>query len=141
MNMDFLYIIGMIILSFLVFFGFLIFVSRTKLESKDIEVSIDLTKTILMLIKASAKEMGLGNEHEINKIGEIVIDSLEYIKTIPNSVSKEDKINNGIFYVKELCESFNIELNEEKEYIIIELFKLGFNLLDSVVINKKSEIV
>ena len=70
-------------------------------------------------------EMRLDKESQIKKISQIVIDSLEFGVSLYNT--EEDVKENALEYAYELCNSFNIELTENRKDIIKELIEITFN--------------
>ena len=105
---------------------------KYNIKSEELTEGIDITKTISQVIKITAKELNFGSDEQINKIADIVIDSLEYIKTLANSTTKDEKVQAGIKHVEDLCMSFEIELDEDKMFVITTLMQLGVNLLESL---------
>jgi hypothetical protein len=70
-------------------------------------------------------EMRLDKEKEIKTISQIVIDSLEFGVSLYNT--EEDVKDNAIEYAYELCNSFDIELTDNRKEIIKELIEITFN--------------
>lgn len=70
-------------------------------------------------------EMRLDKEKEIKTISQIVIDSLEFGVSLYNT--EEDVKDNAIEYAYELCNSFEIELTDNRKEIIKELIEITFN--------------
>ena len=70
-------------------------------------------------------EMRLDKEKEIKIISQIVIDSLEFGVSLYDT--EEDVKDNAIKYAYELCNSFEIELTDNRKEIIKELIEITFN--------------
>jgi predicted neutral ceramidase superfamily lipid hydrolase len=123
-------------ISIIIAFGFIVgttlLTKRLNISSKQLSEGIDMSKTISTIIKITAKELNFGNDREIDKIANIVIDSLDYIKTITNATNKTEKVQAGIKYVEETSASFGIELNEDRMFVVATLLQLGINLLESL---------
>lgn len=131
-NYEILYLIGFGILAIGMGFGLSFLMKKYNLKTEDIINGVNLTETITILMKNMAKELGFGNEEEVAKVTEIISDSLTYVKTLPQTTSKEDKISNAIFYVKELGKSLNIEADSDRLMIITTLITLAFNLIETL---------
>lgn len=130
MNMDTLYIIfislGVVGLALVVSF----LINKYKINTKNYLDGINTTQIIITLIKSIAKDMGI-EEELIAKISYIVNSTLEFMRNLPEEYSKEQKIANGFKLAKELCVSFEIEMNEEREYILKTLITVGFNTYET----------
>ena len=70
-------------------------------------------------------EMRLNKEKEIKTISQIVIDSLEFGISLYNT--EEDVKDNALKYAYELCNTFDIELTDNRKEIIKELIEITFN--------------
>ena len=79
----------------------------------------------LDLTIAIVDELNLKHETEIKQISQIVIDSLEFGVSLYNT--EEDVKDNAIEYAYELCNSFDIELTDNRKEIIKELIEITFN--------------
>lgn len=132
MNIELLYIIGFAILALVLGFGLSILMKKYNLSTGDITNGIDLTKTITTLVRVMAKDLGFGNHEEIDKIVEIINNSLDFVKGVPNAETKEEKIDHALFYVKEMCVEFRIDLNEDRLMIVSTLLMLAFNVIEAV---------
>jgi len=104
-----------------------------KINPKDLTDGIDIMQGLVSFIRVTATDMGLGNKEEIDRITEIVIDTLSYIETLDDDLSKEEKIGNAVIYAEFLCDKFKLELNPDKYYIIQSLITVGYNVYDSLI--------
>jgi predicted transcriptional regulator len=129
---NFLYMFGFIALALVFVVGLVFLMKKYNINSKQLTDGIDITKTISAVIKITAKELNFASDEMINKIADIVIDSLDYIRTLANVTTKDEKVQAGIKYVEEMCISFEIELSEDRMFIVTTLMQLGINLLESL---------
>jgi len=127
-----LFLFGFIALALGIIVGVVYLMKKYNVKSEELSQGIDISKTIAIVVKLTAKELKFGTNNEIEKIANIVCDSLDYVKSIANNKTKEEKVNDGIKYIREMCYSFNIEMNEDRLFIVTTLFTLGMNLLESL---------
>jgi hypothetical protein len=127
-----LYLFGFIILALGLIVGVVYLMKRYNVKPEELSQSIDISKTITTVVKLTAKELKFGTNDEIEKVADIVIDSLDYVKLIANDKTKQEKINAGVKYIQEMSFSFGIEMNEDRLFIVTTLFTLGMNLLESL---------
>jgi len=131
-NYEILYLIGFIVLALGVVVGVVLLMKKFNISPKQLTEGIDISKTISIIIKITAKELNFVNDESVDEIANIVIDSLDYIRTIANDATKEEKVQAGIQYVEELCLSFEIEMNEDRMFVATTLLQLGINLLETL---------
>ena len=132
MNIEIFYMFGFITLALGLVAGVITLMKNYNISPKQLTEGIDISKTISIIIKITAKELNFANDGQVDKISDIVIDSLDYIKTIANDATKEAKVEAGIKYVEDLCLSFDIEITEDRSFVAITLLQLGVNLLESL---------
>ena len=94
---------------------------KNLLKQEDLLFAIRALDLSLKIVS----EMRLDKESQIKKISQIVIDSLEFGVSLYNT--EEDVKENALEYAYELCNSFNIELTENRKDIIKELIEITFN--------------
>jgi hypothetical protein len=131
-NYEILYLIGFIILALGLTVGVVFFMKKYKINSQQLTEGIDMAKTISTIIKITAKELNFANDGQVDKMADITIDALNYIKTITNATTKEAKVEAGIKYVEEVSSSFGIDMNEDRTFVAVTLLQLGINLLESL---------
>lgn len=98
---------------------------NNKHSNEEISDKIDIAKIVVNFTAATARSMGLCNDTK--KLEYIAIDTLEYMRTV-NTGNKEVIIDEGIIKAKEMCLVFDIELDEDKEFIIESIVRAGYNL-------------
>lgn len=102
-------------------------IKKYNISTKDYLDGIDVTSMVISLTRSIARDMGV-EEELVAKISHIVNLTLEYMRNLPEETPKEVKIDDGVALAKELCLSFEIELNEDREYILRTLITVGFNV-------------
>lgn len=132
MDYSILYLFGFIVLALGIVVGIVFLMRKYNIKSEELTNGIDLFKTIGTVIKITAKELNFAEDKQIDKIADIVIDSLDYIRSIANDATKEQKVEAGIKYVQDMCISFDIETNEDRLFVANTLMQLGVNLLESL---------
>lgn len=132
MDYTILYIIGFCILAAIIGVAVTYIMKKYKIDPKDISDGVDTTTTIITLITSTFKDMKFGNDEEIDKVVNVMTDTLEYIKTIPSEMNRNEKIYQATNYTLNLCKEFNIELNDERNRIIGTVIVLSYNLISSI---------
>ena len=137
-NYQMLVIIGICLGS--VGIGFLIkyLMDKYKIKESDLVEGVDVAQTLLTFIKLMLKDMKFGNEEEVDKITNVINDSLNYIKELPETEDKKDKIYKATEFSVKMCKELNIELNKDKLYILNNTIVLAYNFMESVE-NKQIE--
>lgn len=125
--MDTLYIIfiSLFVVALALVVSFVI--KKYNISTKDYLDGIDVTSMVISLTRSIARDMGV-EEELVAKISHIVNLTLDYMRNLPEETPKEVKIADGVALAKELCLSFEIELNEDREYILRTLITVGFNV-------------
>ena len=85
--------------------------------------------SVLNLTVEIISELNLEKEKEIRSIAEIVVDSLQFASVTEN-LTRGEVISMAYAHAIDLCLSFNIELNERRKNIIMQLLIFAFNNLD-----------
>lgn len=131
-NYQMLVIIGICLGS--VGIGFLIkyLMDKYKIKESDLVEGVDVAQTLLTFIKLMLKDMKFGNDEEIDKITNVINDSLNYIKELPETEDKKDKIYKATEFSVKMCKELNINLNEDKLYILNNTIVLAYNFMESV---------
>lgn len=106
-------------------------IKRYKIDTKDYLDGIDVTQMIITLIRSIARDMGV-EEELIVKVSHIINSTLEYMRNLPEEFTKDERIIKGFDLAIDLCESFEIELNDDREYILFTLITVGFNLYETL---------
>lgn len=138
MDYTILYIIGFCILAAIIGVAVTYIMKKYKIDQKDISNGINTTQSIIVFIKATLKNMKFGDNDDIEMVTDIVIDTLYYIKAIPNEMTEDEKIFQATNYAIDLCNNLEIELNEERKQIINVVIGLIYNLI-SLIENKEGE--
>ena len=114
--------------------GFLIkyTMDKYKIKESDLLEGIDMTQTLLTFIKLMLKDMNFGNEEEVDKFTNIINDSLDYISKLPETKDKESKIFEATTFSIKMCKELNIDLNEDRLYILNNTIALAYNFMKSV---------
>jgi hypothetical protein len=97
------------------------FASKYGLLNNDILFTIIVLKLGISVID----ELKLKNEKEIRLITKVVIDSLEF--AIAYYKEPENILKYSIEYAFEQCITLEIELTDERKYLIEKLLEIGFN--------------
>lgn len=129
-NIAFLF--GFIVLALGLIVGVVYLMKKYNVKPEELSQGIDISKTIATVVKLTAKELKFGTNDEIEKVSDIVIDSLDYVKLIANDKTKQEKIDAGVKYIEQMCGSFSIKMSEDRLFIATTLFTLGMNLLESL---------
>lgn len=132
MDYTILYIIGFCILAAVIGMVVTYIMKKYKIDQKDIINGIDLTENIIVFVKATLRDMKFGNNDDVEMVTDIVIDTLHYIKAIPNEMTEDEKIFQATNYAIDLCNNLEIELNEERKQIINTVIVLVYNLVNSI---------
>lgn len=94
---------------------------KELLKQEDLMFAIQALDLSLKIVS----EMRLDKEDKIKQISQIVIDSLEFGISLYNT--EEDVKANALEYAYELCNTFDIELTDNRKEIIKELIEITFN--------------
>lgn len=94
---------------------------KNLLKQEDLLFAIRALDLSLKIVS----EMRLDKEDKIKQISQIVIDSLEFGISLYNT--EEDVKANAVEYAYELCNTFDIELTDNRKEIIRELIEITFN--------------
>ena len=94
---------------------------KNLLKQEDLMFAVKALDLSLKVVS----EMRLDKESQIKKISQIVIDSLEFGISLYNT--EEDVKENAVEYAYELCNTFDIELTDNRKEIIRELIEITFN--------------
>lgn len=94
---------------------------KNLLKQEDLMFAIKALDLSLKIVS----EMRLDKEKEIKNLSIIIIDSLEFGISLYDT--EEDVKENALEYAYELCNSFNIELTDNRKEIIKELIEITFN--------------
>ena len=129
--MDTLYIILISLGVFGLAFSISYLITKYQIDTKSYLDGINTTETVIALIRSIARDMGV-EEELISKISHIVNSVLEFMRNMPEGTPKEVRIAEGIDLAKDLCVSFEIELNEDREYILKTLITVGFNVYETL---------
>jgi len=104
---------------------------KINVDVDDIVIILDPTETIIQFAKVVLIDMGI-SEKEVTFYTDVCIDTLEYLKVIPEDVGKETRISEGIEYARETLEAFDIELTPSRIQIIETLIPALWNLYYAV---------
>lgn len=113
-----------IILAVGIAFGVAYLVSYLRRKNLLKQEDLKFVTKALNLTMTMVDELNLKHETEVKQISQIVIDSLEFGVSLYNT--EEDVKENALEYAYELCNSFNIELTENRKDIIKELIEITF---------------
>jgi hypothetical protein len=106
---------------------------KHNIKNEDIFRRLDKTEMLISFGIAIAKDMDFGNTNTIENLKEVLLETLEYIKIIIDNENDSDVIiNEAILKAKEMCLVFDIELNDEREYIIKAIITATFNLYNTI---------
>lgn len=127
MNYSILYIILVCIgvVGLIIFITWLL--KKLKIDPEKIAVILDPMETIIKFTKIVLIDMGIP-EKDVIFYTDICIDTLEYLKTLPENVGKETRISEGIVYAKEVLEAFDIELTPVRIELIETIIPALWNL-------------
>lgn len=122
--------------------GFLIkyLMDRYKIKNSDLLEGISVAQTLLTFIKLMLKDMNFGNDDEVDKVTNVINDSLNYIKKLPETKDKESKIFEATTFSIKMCKELEIELNDNRLYVLNNTVTLAYNLIESIE-NKQIEEV
>ena len=130
MDFTILYVIGISLgvigISILVKF----LLNKYDINLIDLLRGIDIFKTAMIFIKLCLKEAGIPQE-DLKKYSQLIMDSLQYITSLPNEIPKQEKIEEGVKYAIELCEVFGLEMNLDRKIIIEDIFTAAYNLIEA----------
>lgn len=112
--------------------GGILLMIKYKLPASTIVNGIDKTEAILKFVKLTVKDSRTFDNELVDNISEIIFDTLGFIKNISITVNKEDRINQGLEYVKELVADSNITLNEDEIFIVKNVLTVAYNLYESI---------
>lgn len=113
---------------------------RYKIKNSDLLEGISVAQTLLTFIKLMLKDMKFGNDDEVDKVTNVINDSLNYIKKLPEIKDKESKIFEATTFSIKMCKELEIELNDDRLYILNNTVTLAYNLIESIE-NKQIEEV
>lgn len=99
----------------------------TKLKKDKTVTVIDRVSMALTLARIIASDVS--KDHYINDIIAYIFDAFFYVETIVGA-TKEDKIAEGVAYVKDLLVSNDIPVTEERENLILELFIITYDIVE-----------
>ena len=116
-----IYILSFTILAIFLAFGITYLKKNNKIDNSTLEI----VASTLNLSVSIISELNLNNETQIIKIGNNVIDSINYAKDILKADNNEDLTNIAIAYALKLSEDQGIELTESRMNIIKNLVKLS----------------
>jgi len=116
-----IYILSFTILAIFLAFGITYLKKNNKIDNSTLEI----VASTLNLSVSIISELNLNNETQIIKIGNNVIDSINYAKDILKADNNEDLTNIAIAYALKLSEDQGIELTESRMNIIENLIKLS----------------
>lgn len=136
--MDFTIVYVILIAVATVYLGVIIALLHEKfnLKATDVSRNIETSKDIINFIKITAKELGFGASEEIDKVSNIVLKTLDYIDTLSNTMYLNDKILKASVVAIDMCKQANIEVDENREYIIKKMITMSYILLESQKLNK-----
>lgn len=92
---------------------------------------LDPLETVFKFIRLVLIDMGI-QEDELEIYSSTIFDTLEYLKTLDPTISKESRIEEAIAYCEGLLIKFGIELNETRTQIIRQLIPTLWNLSDAI---------
>ena len=102
----------------------------------DLIMGIDIFNIALVFIKLCLKEAGISEEY-IDKYAKLIIDSLQYIVSLPDEVPKQEKIDEGVKYAIELCDVFDLDVSLDRKVIIEDIFTAAYNLIEAFKAKKQ----
>ena len=103
---------------------FLITKRFEKGETIDI---IDRVSMALVIVRVIAKD--ISKDHYVDDIVEYIFDAFFYVESMFDA-TKEEKIAEGVMYVKDLLVSQEIAMTKEREDLILELFIIAYDIID-----------
>lgn len=103
--------------------------TRINIDKNKLTEGLDITKSIVSFIKLTLKDAGIDND-EIDIYSKIILETIEYVKVIPKDFNKEYKIQYAINYSIELCNSFELEINDDRKIIIETTIRSVYNLYE-----------
>ena len=96
----------------------------------DLLRGIDIFKTAMIFIKLCLKEAGIPQD-DLEKYSQLIMDSLQYIVSLPDEVPKQEKIDEGVKYAIELCDVFDLDVSLDRKVIIEDIFTAAYNLIEA----------
>ncbi len=93
-------------------------------------LGLDVMDDIVPLAKIVAKKLGLPEE-DADKYSKIAADTLEYLRSLPDE-DKEEIIDAGIQYSRELCMEFGLEVDADMEKVIEFTVKAAHFLIEQI---------
>ena len=125
MDYTVLYMIGFVMFSIGLVFLTSYLRRNNLIKSADLIFAI----SVLNLTVEVISELKLEKEKEIRSIAEIVVDSLQFA-SMTEDLTREETINMAYDYAIDLCLAFNIDVNERRKNIIMQLLIFTFDTLD-----------
>lgn len=113
--------------------------SRDKDTVEGLLEGLDDTKALTIFVGSILKQLELKNKKNIDKIVDIIIDSLTYVQEITSVQTNKEKIDLAYGQVIKLCKESSIELNEEMQDTLKTAVVLTFNLMTKLENKKKIE--
>ena len=104
--------------------------NKYDISLADLIRGIDIFKTALVFINLCLKEAGIPQE-DLEKYSQLIVDSLQYIVSLPNEIPKQEKINEGVKYAIELCDVFDLDVSLDRKVIIEDIFTAAYNLIEA----------
>ncbi len=129
--MDTLYIILIAVGVVSLAIGISLLIKKYQISTKEFLDGLNITQTVISLIRSIARDMGI-EEELVVKVSHIINSTLEYMRNLPEEFTKDERIIKGFDLAIDLCESFEIELNDDREYILFTLITVGFNLYETL---------
>lgn len=129
MSYEMFYIVGICVAT--VFLGGLLgyVLKKCNIDSSEVAKNVDVANEIVEFAKSTLITMKFGDEKEIEAVSQAISQSLDYVKTITEDISKEDKIKKATAYSIQLCSGLDIKLDKSRILIINSVIKLSYNLV------------
>jgi hypothetical protein len=125
--MSMLYIVLITIVVIACSFGISYLMKKCNLKDSDVQQGIVTTEAILQLITASAKEMKLGTEDEIEQISQIVLKVLDGISELSSTSDMKENILKATVVAIAMCKETNIKVDNTKALLISNLITIAYN--------------
>lgn len=128
--MELMQIIGITLIVIFVVFLVDYLMKKRDISFLDLLDGTDKIKTALRLAKLVAKENGYFEKDErMEELFDVITDGVFYIESNFDETTSEDKIKNGIEYVKDVCLGLDIELTDERNEIIEVTFTIVYSYM------------
>lgn len=101
---------------------------RWDIDSILIILGIDALESIVPFVKALTEKLDV-DQDKVQKIIDIAVDTLEYMRTIQGE-DKDEIIEAGITYATELCMAFDIEVDDKMEVVINAVVRASHFIID-----------